>query len=66
LFGVYLARHPAEAAMMRTGPFAESPRLIMACVGPIIGVISGVVIGLLSLVAWRIVRRPMAGSPATR
>jgi hypothetical protein len=63
LFNQYIANHPKEAAMMTSMPLAESPRLMMALTGPIIGVISGLVIGLFAYVAGKIVR-PRVSSPA--
>ena len=48
LFHQYIAHHPREAAMMRSMPMPGSPRLMMLCVGPIVGVISGIVLGLLA------------------
>src|SRR5437762_12564641 len=42
LFGSYIARHQREAVMMQSGPMASSPRLMMAVIGPVIGVISGI------------------------
>jgi hypothetical protein len=62
LFNQYVSRHPQEAAMMSSMPLPDSPRLMMALVGPVIGVVSGTVIGLLSLVAVRILGR---NRPAT-
>ena len=56
-FNQYLSRHPQEAAMMPSMPLPESPRLMMALVGPFIGIVSGCVIGLFALVAARIVGR---------
>ena len=57
LFNQYIARHPQEAAMMSSMPLPDSPRLMMALVGPVIGVVSGAVIGLFALAATRIVGR---------
>jgi len=57
LFNQYIARHPQEAAMMQSMPAGLSPRLMMALTGPVIGVISGLVLGLFSWVAARLVRR---------
>ncbi len=57
LFDQYLAHHAREAAMMKTMTVPIAPRLLMACVGPIVGVVSGVVIGLLALLAAMILRR---------
>ena len=52
----YLAHHPAEAAMTATMPLP--PRLMMLLTGPVIGAVSGVVLGLFAFVAGRLVRRP--------
>lgn len=55
----YLANHPEEAAMMATMPVPDSPRLMMLITGPIIGVISGLVLGLFAFVASRIVKKTL-------
>jgi uncharacterized membrane protein len=57
LFDDYIANHPQEAEMMATMPVSVSPRLMMAVTGPVIGVLSGLVIGIFALVAARIVAR---------
>lgn len=53
LFDRYIANHPEEAAMMSSMPMPDSPRLMMLLVGPIIGLISGAIIGLLAVIAAR-------------
>jgi hypothetical protein len=53
LFDTYIANHPREAEMMTKLPL--SPKVMMLCTGPIIGVISGLVLGLFAVVARRIV-----------
>jgi hypothetical protein len=59
VFHQYMANHPQEAAMMSSMPLPDSPRLMMALVGPVIGVVSGALIGLLALVAGKLLgRRP--------
>ena len=57
LFRQYVARHPAELASMTSMPLALShhPRLLMAAIGPVIGVISGIVLGLFAVVAHKLV-----------
>ena len=55
-FPQYIANHPKEAAMMSTMPLPDSPRLMMACVGTIVGIISGAIIGLLAYVAGKLVK----------
>jgi hypothetical protein len=62
-FSQYIANHPKEAAMMSSMPLPDSPRLMMACIGPIIGIISGVIIGVLAYVAGRLVK-PRVNLPA--
>ena len=58
----YLESHPAEAAMMRTTPLPGSPRLMMAVTGPVVGVISGVILGLLGLLGSKLGRpKQLAG-----
>jgi hypothetical protein len=56
LFDAYVARHPAEAAMAASMPL--SPRVMMLVTGPVIGVISGLVLGLFAFIASRFVKRP--------
>lgn len=56
LFGEYLGKHAREAAMMKSMPLPDSPRLMMALMGPIVGMISGIVIGLFAVLAARLVR----------
>jgi len=55
-FSQYIANHPKEAAMMSSTPLPDSPRVMMACVGPIVGIISGAIIGLLAYVAAKLVK----------
>lgn len=55
-FDRYMANHLAEAAKMASSPMASSPRLIMALVGPVIGIISGAIIGLFAFVAGKLVK----------
>jgi len=52
----YLARHPREAAMMSSMPMPTHPRLMMAVTGPVIGLVSGIVLGIFAVVATRLVR----------
>jgi hypothetical protein len=55
-FDRYLANHAKEAAVMATSPMAASPRLIMTLFGPVVGIISGAVIGLFAFVAGKLVK----------
>lgn len=56
LFQQYVARHPAEMASMATMPLSltHHPRMLMAAMGPVIGVISGIVLGLFAVVAHKV------------
>jgi hypothetical protein len=53
--------HPREAAMMLQMPMYRHPRLIMVLTGPCIGLISGIVLGLFAVLAYKMLvarRRP--------
>ena len=56
-FENYLTNHPREAAMMATMPMTDSPRLMMLITGPLVGVISGLVLGLFAFIASKIVKK---------
>jgi uncharacterized membrane protein len=56
LFGSYLARHPQEAAMMKTMPLPDSPRLMMLMTGPVVGIVSGIVLGLFAFIASKLIK----------
>ena len=60
LYPSYIARHPNEATMMASMPMPDSPRLMMLLTGPVIGAASGIVLGLFSFIAGKIVRRRTA------
>jgi hypothetical protein len=57
LVNAYFAHHPKEVAMMASMPLATHPRVMMALTGPVIGVISGIVLGLFAIVASKMVKR---------
>ncbi|TAL66801.1 MAG: hypothetical protein EPN82_16910 [Bacteroidetes bacterium] len=57
LFNSYLANHPSEVEMMNKMPIHGSPRLMMLITGPIIGIISGLILGLLSFIASKIFKK---------
>jgi hypothetical protein len=59
LFDRYVARHPQEAAMMKSMPSVAAPKLLMAVTGPLVGLVSGIVIGLLALAEGKLIRRPL-------
>ena len=55
LFDAYIGNHAKEAAMMRTAPMPG--RVMMGVVGPLVGVASGIVLGLFAWIATKFVRR---------
>ena len=57
LFDQYLANHPQEASMMQSMARPDLAREMMAVMGPVIGGISGVVLGIFSLIAFKLVAR---------
>ena len=66
LFDRYIANHPQEAAMMTSMPLPGSPRLMMALMGPVIGVASGLVLGLFAVVAGKLVTTRRRAAVPTR
>ena len=52
----YLANHPREAAMTSSMPLPGSPRLMMGLVGPVVGLVSGAIIGLFALVMAKLLK----------
>jgi hypothetical protein len=59
----YLARHPDEAAMLTKMPMPDSPRLMMLMTGPLVGIVLGLVLGLFSFVAAKLLKRSPNPSP---
>jgi len=58
LFDHYIASHAQEAAMMKGMPIA--PRVMMVATGPVVGLISGLILGLFAFIAAKIIRPPLA------
>ncbi|HYJ38999.1 MAG TPA: hypothetical protein VEV87_10295 [Chitinophagaceae bacterium] len=56
-YTTYVANHPSFLEMNARGPLAEHPKRMMAVFGPIVGVLSGIVLGLLALLFSRLVKR---------
>ena len=65
LFERYIANHAREAAMMTSMPLPNSPRLMMALIGPAIGLVSGLVLGLFAVVASKLIPARARSSVAT-
>ena len=61
LFDQYLARHAREAAMMNSMPLSGSPKVMMGIVGPVVGLISGIILGLFAFVAGKLVKPSQGG-----
>ena len=57
-FNTYVANHPDEAKMMTGMPFAG--RVMMLLTGPIVGLISGVVLGIFSFIASKFIKPSVA------
>jgi hypothetical protein len=49
----YVANHPEEAQMMAQISSTMSPRMMMALTGPVIGVVSGLVLGIFAAIAGK-------------
>ena len=63
LFDPYVATHAKEAAMMRSMPI--TPKVTMLCTGPIVGAISGLVLGLFAWIASKLVSKNAVQKPGT-
>jgi uncharacterized membrane protein len=57
LFNTYIASHAQEAEMVRKMPVSLSPKLMMLITGPVIGVISGLILGLFAIIASKILKK---------
>jgi hypothetical protein len=66
-YDAYIARHAQEAAMMQNPAIPFSPKVMMAIVGPVVGLLSGIILGAFALVAGKLVKArpaPASGTPA--
>jgi hypothetical protein len=52
----YIANHPDELQMMEKFPLPYSMRIAMLMMGPLIGALSGIILGLFSYIASRTIR----------
>jgi hypothetical protein len=57
-FRTYLANNPRMVDAFSSLPQDLSPKLVLLIMGPIIGVVSGVAFGIITVVAGSLVRRP--------
>jgi len=56
-FRTYIANHPHEMQMMAKLPVHYSVRMMMLITGPLIGIISGLVLGLFAFIASKIMQK---------
>jgi uncharacterized membrane protein len=57
LYHTYILSHVKEAEMMGKLALPTHPRLMMLISGPIVGLLSGLVLGLFSLIASKLIRK---------
>ncbi len=57
LYDKYIANHPEALAIMEKFPLPYSLRISMLMAGPAIGVMSGIILGLFSVIASMILKR---------
>lgn len=57
LYSKYISSHASEAEMMAKMPVTINPKLAMLITGPIIGIISGLVLGLFAFLASKFVKK---------
>ncbi|MDH7460397.1 hypothetical protein QEG73_03875 [Chitinophagaceae bacterium 26-R-25] len=60
LFNTYISNHAQEAEMMKKMPMPDAPKLMMLMTGPIVGVMSGLILGLFAFIASKIVKKQAA------
>jgi hypothetical protein len=57
-YRTYLTNHPQEAEMMTKMPILHhSPRLMMLITGPVIGIVSGLILGLFAFLGSKIIQK---------
>lgn len=57
LFETYIGGHMREAMAMSDMPMSDSPKLMMMVFGPIVGALSGVVLGFFAFIASKMVKK---------
>ena len=62
-YDAYIARHAQEAAMMQNPALPFSGKAMMAMIGPVIGLISGVILGIFALIAGKLVKTHAVPTP---
>jgi hypothetical protein len=56
-YSTYIANHPQMASMSKQLPLTNHPRLMMLIMGPVFGACFGLVLGLFSFIAGKIVKK---------
>ena len=56
-YNTYIAHHPNAAKMGQNMPMQSHPQLLMVLMGPLFGIAFGLILGLFSLIASKIVKR---------
>jgi len=56
-FKTYISNHPQEAEMLTKMPMPNHPRMMMLLTGPVVGAISGLVLGLFAFIASKFVKK---------
>jgi hypothetical protein len=57
LYDSYIVNHPEELQLMEKSPLPYSMRISMLMIGPVIGAVSGLVLGFLSVVMSKIIKK---------
>lgn len=65
LFHQYAARHAHEMSTMGSWPLHRHPRALMLLIGPVIGLISGIILGVFAVIASRLIAPTTPGATAT-
>jgi len=56
-FHTYMANHPGMAQRMADMPMANHPLRMMALTSPVVGIVSGLVLGLFAFLAVKLVKK---------
>ena len=56
-YSTYISNHADELAMMRNMPMPDHPRRMMLLVGPVFGIIFGLILGFFAFIAGKIVKK---------
>jgi hypothetical protein len=56
-YDTYIINHPEMLQMNNNLPFKDNPKLLMLILGPFFGAVSGIILGFISLIAGKFVKR---------